>query len=50
MVNLLSYELDGDAREFYRYEKNIAGVKLKDVKKMAKMNKYSFLALLPDGK
>lgn len=50
MVNLLSYELDGDAREFYRYEKNISQVKLKDVKKLAKMNKYSFFVLVPDGK
>lgn len=49
MVNLLSYELDGDAREFYKYEKNISGVKLKDVKKMANLKKYSFFALLPDG-
>lgn len=48
MVNLLSYELDGNAREFYDFEKNIAGVKLKDVKNLAKMKKYSFLALLPD--
>lgn len=50
MVNLLSYELDGNAREFYEFEKNISQVKLKDVKNLAKMKKYSFLALLPDGK
>ncbi len=48
MVNLLSYELEGNAKEFYDFEKNISNVKLKDVKNLAKMKKYSFLALLPD--
>jgi predicted Zn-dependent peptidase len=48
MVNLLSYELDGNAKEFYEFEKNIQEVKLRDVKNLAKMKNYSFLALLPD--
>jgi predicted Zn-dependent peptidase len=48
MINLLSYELDGNAKEFYEFEKNIQGVKLRDVKNLAKMKKYSFLALLPE--
>ncbi|MCK9568319.1 insulinase family protein [Candidatus Pacearchaeota archaeon] len=48
MVNLLMHEIDGDAREFYDFEKNIRNVKLQDVKELAKIKKYSFLALLPE--
>jgi predicted Zn-dependent peptidase len=49
MVNLLAYELQGDAKEFYGFEKKILDVKLKDVKKLAAeaKNKYSFFALVP---
>ncbi len=48
LINLLINEIDGDAREFYNFEKNINAVKLNDVKKMAKIKKYSFLALIPE--
>lgn len=48
LANLLSYEIDGNAKEFYEYEKNISEVKLKDVKNLAKIKKYSFLALVPE--
>ena len=48
MVNLLMHEIDGDAREFYEFEKNIRNVKLQDVKELARIKKYSFFALLPD--
>jgi predicted Zn-dependent peptidase len=48
MVNLLSSEIDGDAKEFYDFEKNISGVKLKDVKDLAKIKDYSFFALVPE--
>jgi predicted Zn-dependent peptidase len=48
LINLLINEIDGDAREFYDFEKNINAVKLNDVKKMAKIKKYSFLALVPE--
>jgi predicted Zn-dependent peptidase len=48
MVNLLMHEIDGDARNFYEFEKNIRSVKLKDVKNLAKIKKYSFLALIPE--
>ncbi len=48
MVNLLLYEVDGDAREFYEFGKNISDVKLKDVKDLAKMKTYSFFALVPE--
>jgi len=48
LINLLINEIDGNAREFYDFEKNINAVKLSDVKKMAKIKKYSFLALVPE--
>ncbi|VVB82262.1 Peptidase M16 inactive domain protein [uncultured archaeon] len=48
LVNLLVSEIDGNAKEFYDYEKNIRAVKLADVKKLAKLKKYSFIALVPE--
>ena len=48
MVNLLSYELDGNAEEFYKFEKSISEIKLEDVKKQAKLKEYSFFALTPE--
>ncbi len=48
MVNLLLHEIDGNAKVFYDFEKNINAVKLKDVKELAKIKKYSFLALVPE--
>ena len=48
LINLLLHEIDGNAREFYDFEKNISEVKLKDVKELAKIKKYSFLALVPE--
>ena len=49
MVNLLLYEIDGDAKKFYEFEKNISEVKLEDVKDLAKKarEKFSFFALVP---
>jgi len=49
MVNLLSYEIQGDAKEFYNYERDISKVKLEDVKKLAlnATKNYSFYALVP---
>jgi predicted Zn-dependent peptidase len=47
LVNLLLHEIDGNAKEFYDFEKNISEVKLKDVKQLARIKKYSFLALVP---
>ncbi len=49
MINLLSYELHGNAKEFYNFEKDVLKVKLEEVKKLAldaKKN-YSFFALVP---
>ena len=48
MVNLLLHEIDGDAKEFYEFEKNISDVKLKDVRDLAKIKNYSFFALVPE--
>jgi predicted Zn-dependent peptidase len=48
LINLLLNEIDGDAREFYEFEKRIKAVKLKDVKKMAKLKDYSLFALVPE--
>ncbi len=48
MINLLYYESDGNAEEFYDFEKNIRAVKLKDVKTLSKIKNYSFFALVPE--
>jgi len=48
MINLLMHEIDGNARDFYMFEKKIRNVKLKDVKDLAKIKKYSFFALVPE--
>jgi predicted Zn-dependent peptidase len=50
MVNLLASEIQGNAEEFYDFEKNIRKVKLEEVKKMASQvvdGNYSFFALVP---
>jgi predicted Zn-dependent peptidase len=48
LINLLIHELDGNAKEFYNFERNIKSVRLEDVKKMAKIKDYSFFALIPE--
>jgi predicted Zn-dependent peptidase len=48
MVNLLLYEVDGNAKDFYDFEKNILNVKLEEVKTLAKLKSYSFFALVPE--
>jgi predicted Zn-dependent peptidase len=45
---LLSAEIDGNANEAFVFEKKISNVKLADVKKMAKLAKYSVLTLVPE--
>jgi len=49
LINLLLHEIDGNAKEFYDFEKNVSEVRLKDVKELAKLKKYSFLALIPES-
>jgi predicted Zn-dependent peptidase len=48
MINLLCEEVEGDAQNFYEFEKNISEVKLEDVKNLAKIGNYSFFALVPE--
>ena len=48
LVNLLFYEVDEDAKNFYEFEENIKKVKLDDVKNLAKLKNYSFFALVPE--
>lgn len=48
MVQLLLSEVDDGFKEFYEFEKNIKTVKISDVKKLAKIKKYSFFALVPE--
>ena len=48
MVQLLLSEVDGNVKEYYKFEKNIRAVKLKDVKNLAKIKKYSFFTLVPE--
>ncbi|MBI2004250.1 insulinase family protein [Candidatus Pacearchaeota archaeon] len=52
MINLLVSEIQGEAKDFYEYEKNISKVKLKDVRELAKkaIKEYSFFALVPKEK
>jgi hypothetical protein len=49
MVHLLLHELNTNVKEFYEFEKNIRAVKLKDVKALANLKKYSFFSLIPDN-
>jgi len=51
MEGLMIWEAErGNAEEFYKFEKNIMGVKLDDVKKLARkvLREYSFFALVPE--
>ncbi len=52
MMNLLISEIQGEAKNFYEYEKNISKVKLDDVKELAKkaVKEHSFFALMPKEK
>ncbi len=50
LANLLSCEINGNAKELYEFEENIKNVKLKDVQRLAskvKEKDYSFIALVP---
>lgn len=51
LIELIASEIQGDAREFYDYEKKIKKVKMNDVKEIvAKVidGNYSFFALVPE--
>jgi predicted Zn-dependent peptidase len=50
LTSLLFSEIeDGNAKEFYDFEKKIRAVKLEDVKKLARIKKYSFFVLEPSS-
>ncbi len=48
MIELLQEEIGGDAKNYYKYEEKINKVKLSDVRKLSKLQGYSFVALLPE--
>ena len=48
MTNLLFSEAEGNAKDFYDFEKKISEVKLEDVKDLANIKDYSFFALVPE--
>ncbi len=49
MVNLLLHEINGDAREVYKFDEKVKNIKLKDVKDIAKqvIQSHSFFSLIP---
>lgn len=50
MLDLLYNEIWGDAKKSYEYEKSIMNVKTSEVKLLAEINKFSFIALIPGEK
>ncbi len=48
MVSLLLAEVEGNAEDFYKFEKKILDVKLEDVKELAMIKDYSLFTLLPE--
>lgn len=48
MTSLLLYEINNNVEDFYNFEKNINAVRLEDVRKLARLRKYSFFALVPE--
>ncbi len=48
MMGLICEENAGNAEEYYKYEERINSLNLEDVKKLAKIKNYSFMALVPE--
>ncbi|MFA5856611.1 MAG: pitrilysin family protein [Candidatus Pacearchaeota archaeon] len=48
MIELLQEELGGNSENYYNYEEEVNKVKLNDVRKLSKLNGYSFIALTPN--
>jgi predicted Zn-dependent peptidase len=51
MINLLASEFHNKAEDFYEFSKNIAKVKINDIKRLASLvseKNYSFYALIPE--
>jgi predicted Zn-dependent peptidase len=49
MLELIFGEITDKAEKIYEYEKKISEVKLEDVKNLAKIKDFSFLALIPEN-
>jgi predicted Zn-dependent peptidase len=47
MAELIYEENAGNAEEYYKFQEKIAGLKLENLKKAAKLKSYSFIALIP---
>jgi len=48
MMELITEENSGNSEEYYKYEQKIQEIKLEDVKELAKLKGYSFIALVPE--
>jgi len=48
MMGLITEENAGNAENYYKYEERINSLKLEDLKKLAKLKAYSFMALVPE--
>jgi len=48
MLDLISEENAGNVNEYYKYEEKIKGISLRDVRNLAKLKGYSFIALIPN--
>ena len=48
LLHLLYHEISGKLGDAVKFEEKISKVKLEDVKKLAKIKDYSFLALIPE--
>lgn len=48
MAELIYEENAGNAEEYYKFEEKIGNLKLDDIRKLAKLKGYSFIALVPD--
>jgi len=46
--NLLREQIVGDAKEYYKYTERISSVTLEDIKKVADVKNYGFIALVPE--
>jgi predicted Zn-dependent peptidase len=46
--NLLREQIVGDAKEYYKYSEKISSVTLEEIKKVADIKDYAFVALTPD--
>ena len=46
--NLLREQMVGDAKEYYKYSERISSVTLEEIKKVASIKNYAFVALTPD--